>query len=93
MFVNVSKNDRKKTAFLWSENAVFFQENEELVVLRLRFPTQKTSFSSEKTPSFPHGLDFISRKMSFRSEITSKHRENPADLSILLSCFSIRKTL
>ena len=54
MFVNVSKNDRKKTAFLWSENAVFFQENEELVVLRLRFPTQKTSFSSEKTAFFVH---------------------------------------
>ena len=48
------KSDWKKTAFLRSENAVFFQENEELVVLRLRFSSQKTSFSSEKTAFFVH---------------------------------------
>ena len=36
------------------KNAVFFQENEELAMLKRSFSSQKTSFSCEKTLSFFH---------------------------------------
>ena len=44
----------KRRRFGGRKTASFSEKNEELEVLRLRFSSQKTSFSSEKTAFFVH---------------------------------------
>ena len=73
--MNISKTDRKKTAFLRSKDGVFFRKNEELVVLKRSLSSQKTSFSSEKTPFFIRGNLLIILKVTFHTKITSKHEK------------------
>ena len=77
--MNISKTDRKKTAFLRSKDGVFFRKNEELVVLKRSLLTRKTSFSSEKTPFFHSRQSSYHFESAILHENYLKTRKNLAD--------------
>ena len=88
MYFNILQAYRKPTGkrrlFDGRKTPSFFQENEELAVLRLRLSSQKTSFSSEKTPSFSQWPHFCLPK----SVIWVENKPKTGGKFCRLTCFA-----
>lgn len=81
----------EKDDVLTVENAVFFQENEELAVLKRSLSSQKTSFSSGKTSCFHLRQPSYHFESAILHENHLKTRKNSAEILFLYSCFLIKE--